>query len=91
MTEPLVDLRGLLHGLREYQVAYLLCGALAMVFYGFVRDTEDLDIDVAPDQENLNQVAEWLMSIEAVLKLNPRRRLGRGSGGGCTRDPTPRC
>jgi hypothetical protein len=34
-----------------------------MLFYGFVRTTEDLDIAVAPDKENLNRVAEWLMSI----------------------------
>lgn len=76
MTEPLLDLRGLLRGLREHEVEYVLFGALAMVFYGFVRNTEDLDIVVAPDQENLNRVAEWLMSIEAVLKRTPKRRFG---------------
>jgi hypothetical protein len=26
--------------------------------------------------ENLNRVAEWLMSIDAVLELNPQRRFG---------------
>lgn len=76
MTEPLVDLRGLLRGLHEHQVDYVLTGALAMVFYGYVRNTEDLDIVVAPDQENLNRATEWLISIEAVLKLNPQRRFG---------------
>jgi hypothetical protein len=76
MTEPLVDLRGLLRGLHENQVEYVVFGALAMVFYGFVRNTEDLDIVVAPDKENLDRVAEWLMSIDAVLKLNPARGFG---------------
>jgi hypothetical protein len=76
MTEPLVDLRGLLRGLHEHQVDYLLFGALAMVFYGFVRNTEDFDIVVAPDQENLDRVAEWVVSIDAVLKLDPQRRFG---------------
>jgi hypothetical protein len=76
VTEPLVDLRGLLRGLHEHGVDYVLFGALGMVFYGFVRNTEDLDIVVAPDEENLNRVAEWLMSIDVVLKLNPRRRVG---------------
>jgi hypothetical protein len=47
-----------------------------MLFHGFVRNTEDLDIVVAPDQENLDRVADWLMSIDAVLKLNPQRRFG---------------
>jgi hypothetical protein len=51
-------------------------GALAMLFYGFVRTTDDVDIVVAPDKENLDPVAGWLMSIDAVLKLNPARRFG---------------
>jgi hypothetical protein len=76
MTEPLVDLRGLLRGLHEHRVEYVLFGALAMVFYGYVRNSEDLDIVVAPDEENINRVAEWLISIDAVLKLNPKRRFG---------------
>lgn len=76
MSEPVVDLRTLLRGLQEHEVDFVLFGALAMVFYGFVRNTEDLAIVVAADQENLDRVAEWLMSIEAVLKLNPRRCFG---------------
>lgn len=76
MTEPLVDARELLRGLDNHRVDYVVFGALAMLFYGFVRTTEDLDIAVAPDQENLNRVAEWLVSIDAVLKLNPQRRFG---------------
>lgn len=76
MIEPLVNLRALLRGLAEHQVDYVLFGALAMLFYGYVRNSEDLDIVVAPDQENLNRVAEWLISIDAVLKLNPGRRFG---------------
>lgn len=76
MTAPLLDLRGLLRGLQEYEVEYVLFGALGMVFYGFVRNTEDLDVVVAPDRGNLDRVAEWLVSIDAVLKLNPERRFG---------------
>ena len=37
MTEPLVDLRGLLRGLHEHHVAYVLFGAVSMLFYGYVR------------------------------------------------------
>jgi hypothetical protein len=76
VTEPLVDLRGLLRGLHEHEVDYVLFGAVGMVFYGYVRNTVDLDVVVAPDQENLSRVAEWLMSIDAVLKLNPKRHFG---------------
>jgi len=76
MTEPLVDARELIRGLHKYEVEYLLFGALAMLFYGYVRTTEDLGIVVSPERENLNRVAEWLMSIDAVLKLNPKRASG---------------
>jgi hypothetical protein len=76
MTEPLVDLRGLLRGLHEHEVDYVLFGAMGMLFYGYVRNTEDLDVLVNPQGENLDRVAEWLISIEATLKLNPARAFG---------------
>ncbi len=87
MTDPLVDLRGLLHGLHEHRIEYLVFGAAAMLFYGYVRNTEDLDLAVAPNPENLDRVADWLTSMNAVLKLNPARgfasrerwRIQRGS------------
>jgi hypothetical protein len=43
MTEPLVDAREMLRGLRRSQVEFVVFGALAMVFYGYVRTTEDLE------------------------------------------------
>ena len=76
MKQPLVDLPGLLRGLQEYEVDYVLFGAMGMLFYGYVRNTEDLDIAVSPDPENLDRVAQWLMSMKAVLKLNPARTFG---------------
>ena len=76
MTEPLVDAREMLRGLHRHQVEFVVFGALAMVFYGYVRTTEDLDLVVGPDEENLDRVAEWLTSIDAVLKLNPQRQFG---------------
>jgi hypothetical protein len=76
MTEPLVNLRELLRGLQDHQIECVLTGAAAMIFYGYVRNTEDLDVVVAPDQENLDRVTDWLISLDAVLKLNPQRRFG---------------
>jgi hypothetical protein len=76
MTEPIVDLRGLLRGLHEHDVDFVLIGAIAMLFYGYVRNTEDLDIAVNPDRANLDRVATWLKSLDAVLKLNPARPFG---------------
>jgi hypothetical protein len=71
-----VDLRGLLRGLHEHEVDYVLFGAMAMLFYGYVRNTQDLDIVVNPSQENLNRVVQWRISLEATLKLNRARRFG---------------
>lgn len=76
MTDPLVDAQALIHGLQEYEVDYLLFGAIAMLFYGYVRTTEDIDIIVNPDHANLERVAEWLTSLQAVLKLSPKRPFG---------------
>ena len=85
MSDLIVDLRGLLRRLREHDVDYVLFGALAMVFYGYVRNTEDLDIAIDLEPENLDRVTEWLQSI--TIKLNPSRR--RRARGACRRDRTP--
>jgi hypothetical protein len=71
MIPPSVNLRGLLRGLHKHNVRYLVSGAMAMVFYGYVRNTEDLDLIVDPDPENLDRVADWLTSTGASLRLNP--------------------
>lgn len=76
MTEPLVDLPALLRGLHEHKVDYVVFGAMGMLFYGYVRNTEDLDIAVNPERENLDRVADWLTSMGATRKLNPARAFG---------------
>lgn len=76
MSDLFVDLRGLLRGLHEHQVEYVLFGAMGMLFYGYVRNTEDLDIAVNPERENLDRVANWLISLNATLKLSPARPFG---------------
>lgn len=68
MSDLIVDLRGLLRRLHEHDVDYVLFGALAMVFYGYVRNTEDLDIAIDLEPENLDRVTEWPQLIaEAEL------------------------
>src|ERR1700733_5778802 len=39
MTQPPVDARELLRGLHSFTLDYVLFGALAMLFYGYVRTT----------------------------------------------------
>ena len=76
MTVPIVDLRRLLRGLHAHEVQYLVSGAMAMVFYGYVRNTEDLDLIVSPDPQNLERVADWLSASGAKLRLNPMSQFG---------------
>jgi len=76
VSEQLLDLRGILQGLHDHKIDHVLFGATAMLFYGFVRNTEGVDIVVAGDEANLRRVHDWLVSIEAHLALRPHRRVG---------------
>lgn len=76
VSERLVDLREILRGLHDREIDYVLFGATAMLFYGFVRNTDDVDIVVAGDEGNLRRVHDWLVSIDAHLRLNPGRPFG---------------
>ena len=76
MTAEPVDLRGVLQSLHDHRVDFLLFGSAAMLFYGFVRATEDVDVVVNPEAANLQRVHDWLVSVDAHLVLNPARRFG---------------
>jgi hypothetical protein len=39
MTQPVVDARELLRGLDKHNVDYVVFGALAMLFYGYVKSS----------------------------------------------------
>jgi hypothetical protein len=75
-VKPPVDLRRIVEGLHEYRIEYILFGAVAMLFYGHVRNTEDVDIVVRGGEENLGRLHDWLISIDAHLALRPARRFG---------------
>lgn len=78
MTRPERELRliELLRSLHEHQVEHVVFGAVALGFYGHVRATADLDVIVRPTEANLRRVHDWLVSIDAHLKLAPQRRFG---------------
>lgn len=76
MTGEPVDLRGVLQSLHTHGVDFLLFGSAAMLFYGFVRATEDVDLVVNPEPRNLHRIHDWLVSIDAHLALNPARAFG---------------
>jgi hypothetical protein len=58
MTEPLVDAREMLRGLHRHKIEFIVFGARAMLFHGYVRTTVGLDIVVAAGEENLDRVAD---------------------------------
>jgi len=78
VTRPQRELRliELLRSLQEHRVEHVVFGAVAAAFYGHVRGTADLDIIVRPTQANLGRVHDWLVSLDAHLKLRPERRFG---------------
>ena len=53
----------LLADLSEAEVDYILVGGLAVAFCGHVRATEDVDILVQVDDENLAQLLEVLADL----------------------------
>ncbi len=85
MMAPILNLRQLLRGLHTHEVNYLVSGAMAMVFYGYVRNTDDLDLIVDPDPENLDRLADWLTSAGAKLRLNPMSSFGERERAGLQR------
>jgi hypothetical protein len=85
MSVPLVNLPGLIRSLHKHNVEYVVSGAMAMVFYGYVRNTEDLDLIVSSDPENLDRLADWLTALEAKLRLNPLSRFGERERAGLHR------
>lgn len=78
MSRPQRELQilELLRSLRDHEVEHVVFGAVALGFYGHVRATMDLDIAVRPTDENLSRVHDWLVSIDARLKLRPTRTFG---------------
>lgn len=78
MSRPQRELRliELLRSLHEHEVEHVVFGAVALGFYGHVRATADLDIIVRATEGNLSKVHDWLVSIDAHLKLRPSRAFG---------------
>jgi hypothetical protein len=54
--------------LNEHGVDYLIIGGVAVQAYGHVRTTQDVDLLIAPDEENLERLAVALEQLRARLK-----------------------
>jgi hypothetical protein len=75
MTGAARELRllDLLRALEEARVDFIVFGAVALSFHGYVRATSDLDIVVDPNPDNLERLTRWLEADRAVLSLDPSR------------------
>jgi len=63
-TDPLEVFRAL----NRHGVDYMVIGGVAVQAYGHVRTTQDVDILVAPDEANLENLATALKQLGARLK-----------------------
>lgn len=58
-----IDFKELLHLFNQNEVKYLLIGGYAVGLHGHVRATNDIDILVAPDEENARKVVDSLIEF----------------------------
>ncbi|HVR42129.1 MAG TPA: nucleotidyl transferase AbiEii/AbiGii toxin family protein [Thermoanaerobaculia bacterium] len=52
-----------LHGFEREGVEYVIIGAVALNFHGLARFTEDLDVFIAPERENVERLKRALRSV----------------------------
>jgi len=80
-----LDFKEFLQLLNEYQVEYMLIGGYAVAYYGYPRSTGDMDIWVALNEYNADQLIKAIiafgfnasnLSRELFLKKNQIIRLG---------------
>ncbi|MEI6770702.1 MAG: hypothetical protein WCL90_04030 [Planctomycetota bacterium] len=80
-----LDFKEFLQLLNEHQVEYMLIGGYAVAYYGYPRSTGDMDIWIALNEQNANQVMKAIiafgfnesnLSRELFLKENQIIRLG---------------
>jgi hypothetical protein len=59
-AEPAFEPGRVVAALNAADVAYVIVGGLAVGAHGVVRATRDVDIVAAPDQRNIDRLAECL-------------------------------
>ena len=74
------DFRELLESLNSAGVKYLVLGGYAVIFYGYYRVTDDLDIWIAVDPENARKVTSVLRKFGgfSASKVKPSMFQQRG-------------
>jgi hypothetical protein len=69
------DLGGLLARLADAGIRCVVIGGIAVAAHAYVRATEDLDIVPDPARDNLDELANLLVSFDARLLRDPDRAI----------------
>lgn len=66
LGREIADYQAQLEVLLSHDVEFLVVGGVAVIFQGYVRFTQDLDILPSPDAGNLARLADALVDLRAV-------------------------
>lgn len=72
-------LKRLLAALEAREVKYVIFGAVALNLHGLVRNTEDLDIFIAPEEANIDRLKQALRDVVSdpeIENISPGDLLG---------------
>lgn len=73
MSEFEPRLLELLRRLVAADIQFVIVGGFAVIGWGYVRGTEDIDIVPAPDRENLDRLAALLEELGGTVQVEERR------------------
>lgn len=65
-TKPIDDYEALISALNEHQVEFIIVGAYAVGYHGYLRATEDMDVLVNPIPRNAARVSAALKDFNGV-------------------------
>jgi hypothetical protein len=74
VTVPAFDARELFRALARHEVAYVTVGGIAVQAHGGQRLTQDLDVVVAADAENIGRLAMAVAQLDARVRGPEGRR-----------------
>lgn len=78
MPEPLhKDFKEFLQHLTNHQVTFMIIGGYAVAWHGHARNTEDLDVWINPDIENVKRTISAMNHFfgEGFIEMTPERFL----------------
>lgn len=75
LGRAVADYRALIAALSAHGVRFLVAGGVAVIFQGYVRFTQDLDVIPSPEAKNMKRLADALRDLEAVAAAPHGKRM----------------